>query len=77
MPCFLLPSSLRSSRRVLSSRGDDVLEVRPPDDGKQPLFFHLQSLVAALPGVIVKVRLGVRCWGCAGVESRLEGVQGV
>ena len=40
--------------------GDWGLEVRPPDDGKQPLFFHLQSLVAALPGVIVKVG------GCVG-----------
>lgn len=36
--------------------GDSILEVRPPDDGKgKPLFFMLQSLVGALPGVIVLV----------------------
>lgn len=34
--------------------GDDALQVRPPPDTKQPLFFHLQHLVTELPKVIVR-----------------------
>lgn len=41
--------------------GDDALQVRPPPDTKQPLFFHLQHLVTELPKVIVRVSRGVVC----------------
>lgn len=34
--------------------GSSRLEVRPPPDAKQPLFFVLQQLVTALPSVIVQ-----------------------
>lgn len=34
------------------------MEVRAPEDAKLPLFFYLQWLVAALPGVIVTVSGG-------------------
>lgn len=54
MHCF--PSSQCRVRE--DADGNEVLEVRPPEDLKLPLFFHLQWLVDALPKVIVKVRLG-------------------
>jgi DNA-directed RNA polymerase III subunit RPC1 len=36
-----------------NGRDDPRMEVRAPEDAKLPLFFYLQWLVAALPGVIV------------------------
>lgn len=50
--------------------GQEVVEVRPPDELKLPLFFHLQWLVTALPGVIVQVRWWRAWWQRGWVHIR-------
>jgi len=46
------------------------MEVRAPEDAKLPLFFYLQWLEAALPGVIVTVSAGTGGEGGLGGEVR-------
>lgn len=55
--CSSLPLPLPRSTHD-NGRDDPRMEVRAPEDAKLPLFFYLQWLVAALPGVIVTVSGG-------------------
>ena len=76
-PPLPLPCSVREDQ------GQELVEVRPPEELKLPLFFHLQWLVNALPGVIVQVggrargRGSTRSAACRGSAGSLGGVGGV